>query len=108
MVTAVTVSYAYQFQAVTPASLRGMEQLVAKISNGQGITRTIPIQSAATAFTGERFIVSGTLDMAALNSAASAFVHGCDFSVGGRTRPVGACAAQRLIQLTCQLQLQRG
>jgi hypothetical protein len=50
-----------------------MEQLVATISNGQGITRTIPIQSAATAFTGERFIVSGTLDMAALNSAASAF-----------------------------------
>ncbi|MGC1184228.1 MAG: hypothetical protein WBA31_03630, partial [Candidatus Dormiibacterota bacterium] len=65
--SAFTISYAYQFRATAPASLRGTEQLVATISNGQGITRTIPIQSAVTPFTGDRFTVSGTLDMAALN-----------------------------------------
>ncbi len=73
VVSAVTVSYAYRFQAAAPAFLSGTEQLVARISNGQGITRTIPIQSAATPFTGERFTVSGTLDMAALKSVAGVF-----------------------------------
>jgi hypothetical protein len=73
VVSAVTVSYAYRFQAAAQASLSGTEQLVATIGNGQGITRTIPIQSAATPFTGDRFTVSGTLDMAALSSAARAF-----------------------------------
>lgn len=73
VVSTLTVSYAYRFQAAAPASLRGTEQLVATISNGQGINRTIPLQPAATPFTGERFTVSGTLDLAALRSAASAF-----------------------------------
>jgi hypothetical protein len=72
VLSAFTISYAYQFRAAASASLRGTEQLVATISNGQGITRTIPIQSAVTPFTGDRFTVSGTLDMAALSSAARA------------------------------------
>jgi hypothetical protein len=73
VVSALTVSYAYRFLATAPASLRGSEQLVATISNGQGITRTIPLQSAPAPFTGPRFTVSGTLDLAALSSAATAF-----------------------------------
>lgn len=73
VVSALTVAYAYQFVAAAPSSLKGTEQLVATISNGQGITRTIPLQAAATSFTGQRFTASGTLDLAALSSAASAF-----------------------------------
>lgn len=73
LVSAVTVSYAYLFRAAAPMSLSGTEQLVAVISNGQGIARTIPIQSAKTPFTGDRFVASGSLDMAALRSAADAF-----------------------------------
>ena len=73
VVSAVTVSYAYRFQAAAPAALGGTEQLVATISNGQGISRTIPIQPAAAHFAGGRFTVKGTLDMAALSSAARLF-----------------------------------
>jgi hypothetical protein len=73
-VKALTVSYSYQFQAATATSLSGTEQLVATISNGEDLTRTIPLQPAAMSFIGERFTATGTLSMVSLQSAAAAFV----------------------------------
>ncbi|HEY6538129.1 MAG TPA: hypothetical protein VI138_03705, partial [Candidatus Dormibacteraeota bacterium] len=73
VVSQLAVSYRYQFQVAGTASLHGTEQLVARISNGEGITRTIPIQAAATPFSGSGFSAHGTLSMAALTSAAVAF-----------------------------------
>jgi hypothetical protein len=74
VVSALTVSYAYRFRATSPTTiLNGAEQLVATISNGQGLTRTIALQPSVTRFIGESFTATGTLSMAALQSAAAAF-----------------------------------
>jgi hypothetical protein len=72
-VSTLIVSYSYRFQTAAAHSLSGTEQLVATISNGQGLTRTIPIQPAVSPFTGVRFTATGTLSMAAIQSAAAAF-----------------------------------
>lgn len=66
------VTYAYRFSAAVPASLHGTEQLVAKMDNGAGITRTLPIQPPTT-FTGTHFDATGTLDLGALELVANAF-----------------------------------
>ncbi|MGC1908785.1 MAG: DUF5305 family protein, partial [Candidatus Dormiibacterota bacterium] len=67
------VTYAYHFQAAVPAVLHGTEQLVARISNGQGISRTVAIQPLPITFSGSHFSSSGTLSLAALSSLAHAF-----------------------------------
>ncbi|MGC1908843.1 MAG: hypothetical protein WA809_04490, partial [Candidatus Dormiibacterota bacterium] len=67
------VTYAYHFQAAAPAVLHGTEQLVARISNGQGISRTVAIQPLPISFSGSHFSASGTLSLAALSSLAHAF-----------------------------------
>ncbi len=73
VVKAVTITYTYRFQAAAQAFLQGTEQLVAVISNGQGLTQTIPIQPAPSHFTGDRFTATGTLNLAELGSASSTF-----------------------------------
>lgn len=88
VVSSVAVSYSYRFQSSAPASLKGAEQLVLRISNGEGITRTIPIQPAPITFTGGRFTASGTLHMAALSSAADAFDRAAGIQGGLGTFPV--------------------
>jgi hypothetical protein len=67
-----SVTYAYRFEATAPSSLAGTEQLVAKMDNGEGITRTIPLQSL-TAFTGRRFVTTANLQLAALEAVATTF-----------------------------------
>jgi hypothetical protein len=78
-VSALTVSYSYQFETAAAHSLNGTEHLVATISNGQGLTRTIALQPSVTRFIGESFTATGTLKLAALQSAAAAFAK----AVGG-------------------------
>jgi len=72
VVDAVDVGYAYRFETALPTKLTGTEQLVATISNGQGISRTLPL-SPVTAFTGESSVASGTLNLAALQAVAHTF-----------------------------------
>jgi hypothetical protein len=72
-VKALSVTYTYQFQSAATATLGGTEQLVASINNGEGLSRTIPLQPQATPFAGSRFTVTGTLETADLQSVAVAF-----------------------------------
>jgi hypothetical protein len=77
-VSAVHFSYSYLFSARGSNNLSGREQLVATISNGQGLTRTIPLQPS-TAFKGAKFTANGTLAMATVQSIAGQF----DQAAGG-------------------------
>ena len=77
-VRAVHLSYSYLFSAKAPLALSGREQLVATMSNGQGLSRTIPLQQK-TIFTGTEFTANGTLTMATVQSIAGQF----DQAAGG-------------------------
>lgn len=66
------VGYSYRFHSNFPVSVVGTEQLVATISNGQGITRTLPLQPV-TPFTGTHFQAAGSLSIPALQAVAAAF-----------------------------------
>lgn len=72
LVTTVPMAYSYRFESPAPVALAGTEQMSATISNGQGISRTIPLQPA-TAFRGTRVTASGTLDLQTLQGIATAF-----------------------------------
>ena len=74
----VTVSYVYNLNSAEPAKVSGSEQMVATITNGQGLSRAIPLQ-LRTSFTGTNFYATGTLDLASLQAAATAF----DRATGG-------------------------
>jgi hypothetical protein len=67
------ITYSYQLKTDAPAAVHGTEQLVAKISNGQGLARSIPLQAAVSPFTGEQFVATATINMATLRGAAAAF-----------------------------------
>jgi hypothetical protein len=75
VVKALGVTYSYQLKASAPAAVRGTEQLVVTISNGQGLVRIIPLQPAVTPFTGTGFAATASLDIANLRAAATAFDH---------------------------------
>ncbi|MGB9112460.1 MAG: hypothetical protein WCF24_07015 [Acidimicrobiales bacterium] len=77
-VRGVTVSYDYNLNSSEPTKVSGSEQLVATISNGQGLSRAIPLQQR-TSFTGASFHATGTLSLASLQAAATAF----DRATGG-------------------------
>jgi hypothetical protein len=81
----VTVSYDYYLSAGEPTKVSGSEQLVATISNGQGLSRTIPLQSKSS-FSGTSFHANGTLNLDTLQSAASAF----DRAAGSPTASAGS------------------
>lgn len=68
----VAVSYTYDFNADEPTALSGSEQLVATMTNGEGLSRTIPLQSKSL-FTGSHFDAAGTLNLEALQTTANAF-----------------------------------
>lgn len=86
-VSAIRVTYDYQFESGSPATVKGTEQLVAKVGSGQGITRTIPLQ-AVTSFEGPRFTATGTLSFAALQSVTRALSHVEGTANGGGTYTV--------------------
>ncbi|MGH9109069.1 MAG: hypothetical protein ACRDY3_06330 [Acidimicrobiales bacterium] len=68
----VQVSYAYRLASSAPTEVSGTEQLVVHMSNGVGISRTIPLQPV-TQFHGSGFAATGTLPVSALKTLASAF-----------------------------------
>ncbi len=72
IVGAVRVTYDYRFSTSVATHLSGTEQLVANLSNGQGITRTVPLQPP-TPFLGDHFSTTGTLRLAALEAVAKSF-----------------------------------
>lgn len=72
-VSNLNVTYAYRFAAPAPAALHGTEQLLARISNGQGISRTVAIQPQPVAFSGSHFSATGTLSLGALSDLAQTF-----------------------------------
>lgn len=72
IVTSIQVTYAYRFTTPGTTRLTGTEQLVASISNGQGITRTVSLQPP-TPFHGDRFSATGTLQIKALEAIAADF-----------------------------------
>lgn len=72
-VNALGVSYVYRLQAAAAVDAAGTEQLMATISDGSGLERTIPLQPAAVPFTGPAFTAAGTLRLADLQSIVGAF-----------------------------------
>ncbi|MGH9088348.1 MAG: hypothetical protein ACRDYZ_09590 [Acidimicrobiales bacterium] len=72
VVNALTVGYSYRLTSPAPATLSGTERLAVTIGNGQGITRTIPLQSP-TRFRGNKFDATATLDLTALQAIALQF-----------------------------------
>ncbi len=73
VVQALALTYSYQLRADLPAAVSGTEQLVATVSNGQGLSRSIPLQATVTPFTGPVFAATARLDMAVLRGVAAAF-----------------------------------
>lgn len=73
VVSSVDVSFAYRLHSVAGSDIAGTERLVATISNGQGLSRVVPVQAAATAFVGRRFTAAGTLQLSTLKSAVATF-----------------------------------
>jgi hypothetical protein len=71
-VNQVTVSYAYVLNAADLAKVSGSEQLVATMTNGNNLSQTIALQQKS-AFTGDHFDATGTLNVTALQKAANAF-----------------------------------
>jgi hypothetical protein len=82
-VSNLNVTYAYRLATAAPAALHGTEQLVAKISNGQGISQTVAIQAQPVAFSGSHFSTSGTLSLAALSNLAETFESAAGIQSGG-------------------------
>lgn len=72
VVATLQVSYAYQFETASSTRLHGTEQLVAKMSNGQGLTKAAPLQGR-TRFAGDRFRTTAVLRLATLQAMAAAF-----------------------------------
>lgn len=72
VVATLQVSYAYQFETASSTELRGTEQLVAKMSNGQGLTKAVPLQERIR-FKGARFRTTVVLRLATLQAMAAAF-----------------------------------
>lgn len=72
VVRTLTITYSYQFQSDAPASIHGVEQLMATMSNGAGLSRNIPLQ-APTAFSSEHFQANVALQLAAIDGVARAF-----------------------------------
>jgi hypothetical protein len=72
VVTTVTMRYAYRFESSAPATMRGTEQMVATIDNGQGLARTVPLEPPTT-FAGTHFDATGRLDLPALEAIATQF-----------------------------------
>ena len=84
VVTTFTVTYHYRFSASAPVRLTGSEQLVATMSNGQGISRSLPIQPP-TSFTHGQFVATGTLSHRALGAIATMFGLAAGSSPAGYT-----------------------
>lgn len=72
-VTQVRFAYRYRLQAGSLADVAGTEQLVAKITNPDGLSRSLPVQSAPVHFTGAGFSAIGTLQLSSLAALVSAF-----------------------------------
>lgn len=72
VVTDLDISYTYRLSGPSPADVSGTEQLVATISNGQGLDRTLPLQPV-TRFSGHGFHTSAQLPIAQLQLAAASF-----------------------------------
>lgn len=72
VVSTLTIGYRYRLHATGPVNLGGTEQLVATVSNGQGITRSVPLQPP-TPFKGTHFETTGDLNLPALQAIASEF-----------------------------------
>lgn len=72
VVTDLDISYDYRLSGPAPVDLSGTERLVATISNGQGLDRTLPLQPV-TNFSGHGFHTSVQLPIAQLQLAAASF-----------------------------------
>lgn len=72
VVSTVTIRYGYHLKSGGHVDVEGTEQLVATMSNGQGITRSVPLQ-ASTPFKGAHFSATGTLSLSVLHAVAAAF-----------------------------------
>ncbi|MGH9070434.1 MAG: hypothetical protein ACRDX8_04520 [Acidimicrobiales bacterium] len=86
------VAYSYRFLAPARTELKGTEQLLATISNGQGITRTIRLQPLLRRFNGPAFRVDASLDLSSLSRVADAFdrAAGAPGDVGSYPVTIGA------------------
>ncbi len=81
-VTALDVRFSYHFAADAPSAVTGHGELLATMSNGQGITRQFVVHPA-TAFRGGLFQVRGTLQVSKLDSIARAFAVAAGTSYAG-------------------------
>ncbi len=80
VVSTVTVTYSYQFQSDPPAAIHGVEQLVATLSNGAGLSRAIPLQQL-TPFSGDHFAANAAVRLATIDAVVKAF----DKAAGSRS-----------------------
>ncbi len=81
-VTALRVRFSYRFRAGAPWSIKGRGQLLAVMSNGQGISRRFVLQPV-TAFDGSSFSLAGTVQVSRLNGIARAFAVAAGTSYAG-------------------------
>lgn len=72
-VPSLNISYTYHLTAPSNARVSGTEQLIAKVSDGLGITRSVPLQAVPTQFSGAHFRVSASLSFASLDAAVASF-----------------------------------
>jgi hypothetical protein len=72
-VNALNVTYAYKLQSGSAVDAAGTEQLVASISDGNGLSRTVPLQPAPAPFSGTKFTATGTLRLSDLQAIVDAF-----------------------------------
>jgi len=70
--TKVTIRYAYRMDSAAPMDVSGTEKLLATMSNGQGISRTVTIQPS-TSFRGDGFVATGVLSLRTLEAIANTF-----------------------------------
>ena len=68
----VRIRYAYSFNGPPLSRARGSERLVVAVSNGEGVTRQIPLQ-ARTTFRGSHFVTTALLRLAQIEAVAKAF-----------------------------------
>ena len=108
-VTNLVLTYSYRMQTTRPVVLAGTEQLVATVSDGTGLTRTIPLQAPAQ-FARPTFTAVGTLNMADVAATAVSLTQGTGAS-GTGTVTVSIApsvkAAGRLAGHRLQLQFDR-
>lgn len=71
-VSTLQIAYSYQFATSALDHLTGTEQLVAQVSNGQGIVRTVPLQ-AVTPFSGNTFSTTVPLPLPAIQAIVASF-----------------------------------